>query len=349
MASSGPEAPAAPADRAPALQAIRRRRAFPEEAGIFVVLIALALMFEVLGWIFVKQSFLFNEQRLIVMILQVSVIGIIAVGVTQVIITGGIDLSSGSVVALTAMVTASLAQSSDAVRAVYPGLTDLPVIIPVVAGIAVGTAAGLVNGTLIAATAIPPFIATLGVMVTARGLAKWYTHGQPVSMLTDAFADLGSGADPVIIFLLSALIFHIALRFTRYGKFTYAIGANAQAARVSGINVGRHLIAVYAIAGALSGLAGVVTTARADSGQAGMGMMYELDAIAAAVIGGASLSGGIGRITGTVIGTLILGVVTSGFTFLRIDAYYQEIVKGAIIVAAVIADQYRHRGAARRG
>src|SRR5580704_9743182 len=110
MASSGPEAPAAPADRAPALQAIRRRRAFPEEAGIFVVLIALALMFEVLGWIFVKQSFLFNEQRLIVMILQVSVIGIIAVGVTQVIITGGIDLSSGSVVALTAMVAASLAQ-----------------------------------------------------------------------------------------------------------------------------------------------------------------------------------------------------------------------------------------------
>src|SRR5580704_8192323 len=348
MASLRPDMPAAAADRAQGLHPVRRKRGFPEEAGIFLVLIALALMFEVLGWIFVKQSFLFNEQRLIVMILQVSVIGIIAVGVTQVIITGGIDLSSGSVVALTAMVTASLAQSSDAVRAVYPGLTDLPVIIPVVAGIAVGTVAGLVNGTLIATTSIPPFIATLGVMVTARGLAKWYTHGQPVSMLTDAFADLGGGADPVIIFLVTALIFQVALRFTRYGKFTYAIGANAQAARVSGINVGRHLIAVYAIAGALSGLAGVVTAARADSGQAGMGMMYELDAIAAAVIGGASLSGGIGRITGTVFGTMILGVVTSGFTFLRIDAYYQEIVKGAIIVVAVVADQYRQRARGQR-
>ena len=162
-------------------------------------------------------------------------------------------------------------------------------------------------------------------------------------MLTDSYAAIGSGAIPVIIFLGAAAVFHIALRYTRYGKFTYAIGANTQAARVSGINVSRHLIVVYTIAGILSGLAGVVTAARAVSGQAGMGMMYELDAIAAAVIGGASLSGGVGRITGTVIGTLILGVVTSGFTFLRIDAYYQEIVKGAIIVAAVIADQYRRR------
>jgi inositol transport system permease protein len=313
-----------------------------------MVLLGLALAFELLGWIFVRQSFLLNQQRLIVMILQVSVIGIIAVGVTQVIITGGIDLSSGSVVAVTAMVAASLAQSSDAVRAVYPSLTDLPVLVPVVAGLAVGAAAGLLNGTLVAWTSIPPFIATLGVMVTARGIAKWYTRGQPVSMLTDAYADIGSAAVPVMIFLGTALVFHFALRYTRYGKFTYAIGANPQAARVSGINVARHLIVVYTIAGTLSGLAGIVTSARAVSGQAGMGMMYELDAIAAAVIGGASLSGGIGRITGTVIGTMILGVVTSGFTFLRIDAYYQEIVKGAIIIAAVIADQYRQKARGQR-
>jgi len=320
-------------------------RRLPPEASILLVLLGIALLFELLGWILVRQSFLFNEQRLVVMILQVSVIGIIAVGVTQVIITGGIDLSSGSVVALTAMVAASLAQSTDAVRAVYPSLTDLPVIVPVAAGLAVGALAGLVNGTLVASTSIPPFIATLGVMVTARGLARWYTHGQPVSLLTDAYAAIGSGVVPVAIFLAVALVFHVALRYTRYGKFTYAIGANPQAARVSGIRVGRHLVLVYTLAGTLSGLAGIVTSARAVSGQAGMGMMYELDAIAAAVIGGASLSGGVGRITGTVIGTLILGVVTSGFTFLRIDAYYQEIVKGVIIVAAVIADQYRRRAA----
>jgi inositol transport system permease protein len=329
---------------------MQQKRKLPPEANIFLVLIGIALFFELLGWIFVGQSFLMNQQRLTVMILQVAVIGIIAVGVTQVIITGGVDLSSGSVVGMTAMMAASLAQTSDFARAVYPSLTDMPVLVPVAAGLLVGLIAGLINGSLIAFTGIPPFIATLGMMVAARGVAKWYTRGQPVSMLSDDYAAIGANLDmgisvpvPVIIFLVVALIFHIALRYTRYGKFTYAIGANVQAARVSGINVGRHLIKVYAIAGLLSGLAGVVLSARAISGQAGMGVAYELDAIAAAVIGGTSLAGGVGRITGTVIGTIILGVMTSGFTFLRIDAYYQEIVKGAIIVAAVIIDQHRQR------
>ena len=322
--------------------AINARR-WPPEAGILLVLVGIALTFELLGWILIGQSFLFNSQRLTVMILQVSVIGIIAVGVTQVIITGGVDLSSGSVVGMTAMFAASLAQQSDFARAVYPSLTGLPVFVPVAAGLLVGLAAGTVNGTLVAKTGIPPFIATLGMMVTARGIAKWYTRGQPVSMLTEQYAAIGSGIWPVVIFLTVALIFHIALRYTRYGKFTYAIGANVQAARVSGINVSAHLIKVYAIAGLLAGLAGVVTSARAISGQAGMGVMYELDANAAAVIGGTSLSGGVGRSTGTVIGTLILGVMTSGFTFLRVDAYYQEIVKGIIIVGAVVVDQYRQQ------
>jgi inositol transport system permease protein len=272
-----------------------------------------------------------------------SVIGIIAVGVTQVIITGGIDLSSGSVLALTAMVAASLAQEPGYARAVYPALGGISVFWPILAGLAIGAVTGLINGSLISYTAIPPFIATLGMYVSARGLAKWYTHGSPISMLTEDYAWIGSGAVPVVIFLVVALIFHIALRYTRYGKFTYAIGANRQAARVSGINVGRHLIIVYSLAGLLSGLAGIVTSARAITGQAGMGMGYELDAIAGAVIGGTSLNGGAGRITGTVIGVIILGVMTSGFTFLRIDAYYQEIVKGVIIVAAVVADQYRQR------
>ena len=331
------------ADTAQPGTSVMGKRRLPPEASILLVLIGIALIFEVLGWIFMHQSFLYNRDRLEVMILQESVIGIIAVGVTQVIITGGIDLSSGSIVGVTAMIAASFAQTSDFARAVYPSLTDLPVVFPVLAGLVAGLIAGLINGSLIAYTGIPPFIATLGMMVSARGFAKWYTHGNPVSMLQDNYAAIGNGAWPVAIFLFVALIFHIALRYTRYGKFTYAIGANMQAARVSGINVGGHLIKVYAVAGLLSGLAGVVASARAISGQSGMGVGYELDAIAAAVIGGTSLSGGVGRITGTVIGTIILGVVSSGFTFLRIDAYYQEIVKGMIIVAAVVADQYRQR------
>ena len=277
------------------------------------------------------------------MILQVSIIGLLAIGVTQVIITEGIDLSSGSVLALSAMVAASFAQTSDYARAVFPAFTDLPFIVPVILGILVGIIAGTINGSLIAYTGIPPFISTLGMMVTARGLARFYTKGQPISLLSDDYTWIGSGTTPVIIFLVVAVIFHIALRYTRYGKFTYAIGANVQAAKVSGINVKHHLIKVYLIAGMLSGVAGVVASARAGSGQAGMGLAYELDAIAASVIGGTSLSGGVGRITGTVIGTIILGTMISGFTFLGIDAYIQDIVKGVIIVAAVVADQYRQR------
>lgn len=320
-----------------------RSRKLPPEFSIFAVLVGISLLFEALGWVIQGQSFIFNADRLQIIILQMAVIGIIAVGVNLVIITSGIDLSSGSVVAAAAVVSASLAQVSDFPRAVFPTLTNLPIIWPILAGLLAGLVVGLINGSLIAYTAIPPFIATLGTMVAARGFAKWFTNGMPVSMLTDEFAWVGSGMVPVVIFLVLAAVFHIVLRYTRFGKFTYAIGANRQAAIVSGINVNRHLIWIYVIAGALSGIAGTVTAARAISGQSGMGVMYELDAIAAVVIGGTSLAGGLGRITGTVIGVLILGVMTSGFTFIRIDAYYQEMVKGAIIVAAVVADQYRNK------
>lgn len=319
------------------------KRKWPPELSIFLVLVGISLFFELLGWYVNGQSFLLNPERLQIIILQMAVIGIIAVGVNLVIITSGIDLSSGSVVAAAAVVSASLAQVSDFPRAVFPHLTDLPALWPILAGVTAGLVVGLINGSLIAFTAIPPFIATLGTMVAARGFAKWFTGGMPVSMLTDDFAVIGAGVNPVVIFLVLSAIFHVVLRYTRFGKFTYAIGANRQAARVSGINVNRHLIWIYTIAGLLSGIAGSVTAARAISGQSSMGVMYELDAIAAVVIGGTSLAGGVGRITGTVIGVLILGVMTSGFTFIRIDAYYQEMVKGAIIVAAVVADQYRQR------
>jgi inositol transport system permease protein len=332
LASARPiDAPAAP------------RRRLPPELSILGVMIGMMLLFEVLGWIFVGQSFIANPLRLKIMILQEAVIGIIAVGVTQIIIMGGIDLSSGSVVGMTAMIAASLAQSAGFTHAIYPSLTGLSPFFPVAAGLICGLLAGVVNGGLIAVTKIPPFIATLGMMVSARGVADWYTDGQPIGNLEESYAIIGSGWWPVAIFLVVAAIFHVALRYTRYGKFTYAIGANPLAARVSGINVERHIIIVYGIAGLLSGLAGIVQTARAISGQAGVGVGFELDAIAAAVIGGTSLSGGVGRLTGTVIGTIILGVLTSGFTFLNVDAHYQEIIKGAVIIAAVVADQYRQR------
>ena len=325
------------------LSAAKPQRRLPPEANILLVLVGISLVFEILGWMTQGQSFLGNAQRLSIMILQVSVIGIIAVGVTQIIISGGIDLSSGSIVGATAMIAMSLAQVGTYDRAIYPGLTDLPVIVPLVVGLATGLLAGVVNGALIAYTKIPPFIATLGMMVTARGFAKWYTKGQPISFPTDSFAFLGKGMMPVLIFLLVAGICHVALKYTRYGKFTYAIGANPQAARVSGINVEHHLIKIYAVAGLLSGLAGIVVAARGLTAQAGMGVMYELDAIAMAVIGGVSLSGGRGSIVGTMIGMVIFGVIISGFTFLRLDAYYQEMIKGVIIVAAVVADVHRQK------
>lgn len=327
----------------PSANAAKSQRRLPPEANILLVLVGISLVFEILGWMTQGQSFLFSWQRLSIMILQVSVIGIISVGVTQVIITGGIDLSSGSVVGGVAMFAMSFAQVSTYARAVYPSLTDLPAIVPILLGLGFGAMVGFVNGWLIAFTKIPPFIATLGTMVTVRGFAKWYTKGQPVSFPTDGFAAIGKGMMPVLIFIAVAIIFHIAMKYTRYGKFTYAIGANMQAARVSGINVERHLIKVYIVAAVLAALAGMVVAARGQTAQAGMGLAYELDAIAMAVIGGVSLSGGRGSIIGTAIGMVIFGVIISGFTFLRLDAYYQEMIKGVIIVAAVVADVHRQK------
>lgn len=319
----------------------------PAEMNVFLGLLAIVIVFEVLGWLFIGQSFAFNLQRLQIIILQVSIVGIIAVGVTQVIITGGIDLSSGSVVGATAMIAMSFAQVSSNARAVYPALTDLPVIVPILVALAVGMSAGMMNGALVAYTKIPPFIATLGMMVTARGISKWYTKGQPVSFPTSDYAAIGAGLNPVIIFLVIAVLFHLALKYTVYGKHTYAIGSNSEAARISGIKVERHLVMVYAIAGMLAGTAALVLSSKNLTAQAGMGVMYELDAIAMAVIGGVSLSGGRGSIIGTALGMLIFGVIISGFTFLRIDAYYQEMIKGVIIVVAVVTDVARQKRRAK--
>jgi inositol transport system permease protein len=183
--------------------------------------------------------------------------------------------------------------------------------------------------------------------VSARGLSRWWSNGNPISFPTESYAAIGKGLMPVIIFVGLAILFHLIMTYTRYGKHCYAIGSNEAAARMSGINVDHHKVLVYALAGMLAALAAIVLSSKNLTAQAGMGVMYELDAIAMAVIGGVSLTGGRGSILGTVLGALIFGVIISGFTFLKLDAYYQEMVKGVIIVAAVVLDQWRQRSRAR--
>ncbi|MES2845437.1 MAG: ABC transporter permease [Pseudomonadota bacterium] len=334
------------------------KKARPPELNVLLALILIVVVFELLGRFVVGDSFLFNtrdnidtlfnQARLQIIILQVSIVGIIAIGVTQVIITGGIDLSSGSIVGATAMIAMSFAQVATVngnpnPKAIFldQGWMDLPVIVPVVVGLACGLLAGLINGALIAYTRIPPFIATLGMMVSARGLSKWWSNGNPISFPTESYATIGKGLMPVFLFIALAVLFHCIMTYTRYGKHCYAIGSNEAAARMSGINVQHHKVLVYVIAGGLAAIAAIVLSSKNLTAQAGMGVMYELDAIAMAVIGGVSLTGGRGSIIGTVIGALIFGVIISGFTFLKLDAYYQEMVKGVIIVGAVVLDQWR--------
>lgn len=350
------------------------KRARPPELNVFVALLLIVATFEILGRLVIGDSFLFNtrenidtlfnNQRLTIIILQVATVGIIAIGVTQVIITGGIDLSSGSIVGATAMVTMSFAQTAlvngnPNPKAIFgEWAMDLPVIIPVIVGLCCGLVAGLVNGLIVAYTKIPPFIATLGMMVSARGFARWWSTGNPISFPTESYAGISNGdfvgwltfgllpwkgINPVLIFIGLAILFHCIMTYTKYGKHCYAIGSNEAAARMSGIDVDRHKVLVYVIAAMLAGLAAIVVSSKNVTAQAAMGMMYELDAIAMAVIGGVALAGGRGSIIGTVIGALIFGVIISGFTFLKLDAYYQEMVKGVIIVGAVVLDQWRQR------
>ncbi|MFZ5750910.1 MAG: ABC transporter permease [Pseudomonadota bacterium] len=339
------------------------RRERPAELNVFIALLVIVAAFELIGRVFLGDSFLFNTRpnvdavfnwaRLNIIILQVSIVGIIAIGVTQVIISGGIDLSSGSVVAATAMIAMSFAQTAVVngnpnPKAIFGDWAmDLPVIVPILVGLCCGLVAGGINGLLIAYTRIPPFIATLGMMVFARGLSRWWSNGNPVSFPTEGYAAIGKGMMPVVIFVVLAVVFHLVLTQTRYGKHNYAIGSNEDAARMSGINVQGHKVLVYVIAGMLAALAAIVLSSKNLTAQAGMGVMYELDAIAMAVIGGVSLKGGRGSILGTVLGALIFGVIISGFTFLKLDAYYQEMVKGVIIVGAVVLDQWRQQNRMR--
>jgi inositol transport system permease protein len=325
--------------------------AFIRKYAIVLIFIAMFVGMTFLTDAFLQPRNLFNVVR------QISVVGLIAIGVTMVIITTGIDLSSGSVLALAAVFAASFAQQPDWHDAKYPGLM-LPVIVPIVVALGIGLLCGAINGGLIAKFKIPPFIATLGMMTVARGFALIYSN-RPVSGLTETYNFIGQGEIfkiipipgqpplgipiPVIILALVAISAHIMLNNTRFGRHIYAVGGNEQAALISGLNVGRIKIGVYTIAGLLSGLAGLVLSSRVGSGQPGLGVGYELDAIAAAVIGGTSLSGGVGTIWGTIIGALIIGVLNNGLDLLNVSAYWQTIIKGSIIVVAVIVDERKNR------
>ena len=340
----------------------KTKKSWPSELNVLLALIIIIVIFEVLGQVLPymnDQSFLFdtkdrfdsifNEARLKIIILQVAIIGIIALGVSQVIITGGIDLSSGPLVAATAMIAMSFGQTELVNGFANPKALfgawamDLPVLVPVVIGLSFGAFIGAINGTFVSYFKIPPFIATLGMFLICRGIALWWSSGNPISFPTAQFQAIGGGMMPVFWFLSLAVIFHIIMRYTVYGKHTYAIGSNEEAARMSGINVKRHKIMVYMIAAMLAAFAGIVLSAKASTAQAGMGEFYELFAIAMAVIGGISLSGGRGSIIGTVLGAMVLGVIRSGFTYIKLDGSYQLMAMGGIIIAAVILDQYRQR------
>jgi inositol transport system permease protein len=311
--------------------------------GIFLIFAVMVLAASILSPAFLSSTNLINIVR------QMSVVGLIALGVTGVIVSAGIDLSSGSVVGLTAVVAASLAQDPEYSTPFYPGL-HLPLIVAVLAACVVGALVGLINGSLVAKTRIPPFIATLGTYTAIRGAALLYTGGRPISDLTDEYDFIGQGdvigiPAPIIILVIMAIVTHILYAHTKFGKYIYAIGGNEQAARVSGIDAAKYKMLIYVYASFLAGLAGLVVSSRIGSGQAGLGVGYELDAIAAAVIGGTSLSaGGIGTVAGTIVGALIIGVLNNILDLMNVSAYWQQIIKGCIIVGAVILDQLKHRG-----
>jgi inositol transport system permease protein len=306
--------------------------------SIVLILIGLIVVISILtGGIFLRIENLLNVLR------QISVIGIIALGVTMVIITAGIDLSSGAVVAIVSVAVAGLLQAPDAADRLFKGGSAWPVAPVILIGLAVGVVIGMVNGLMVSKLKIPPFIATLGMMTFARGWAFIYSQGRPRGSLVNAFQVIGQGTvlgipNPAIILIVCVVITYVILQHTLWGRYTFALGSNLQAAVVSGIKIDRYLILVYTFAGFLAAVAAIVLTARIGSGQPGLGLGYELDAIAASVIGGTSLAGGLGSAGGTLIGALIIGVMKNGLDILNVSADFQQVARALIIVIAVTID-----------
>ncbi|KJQ52883.1 ABC transporter permease [Microbacterium sp. SA39] len=298
-------------------------------------LIGLIVLFTIFA---VTTPRFFSANNLINVVDQVTVIGVLAIGATAVIITGGIDLSVGSVLALSTMVLGWLSDEG-----------GVPMGVAMVAAVAVGALAGLLNGLGVTVAGLPPFIATLAMMSICRGLANLVTDGQQIVGYPEWFYSLASNrylgffSVTAIVFILLAIAATVILRYRPAGRKIYAIGGSAEVARLAGIKVRSVTTWVYVTAGALAGVGAIILASRLDSSQPSAGTGYELDVIAAVVIGGASLSGGTGRISGTVIGVLIIGVLRNGLNLLGVSPFLQQIVIGLVIAGAVIVDVLRRR------
>lgn len=305
------------------------------EAGLAGVLVLVVIF---LTW---RSPYFLTTDNLIVVARQASLSLIIAVGMTFVILAGGIDLSVGSTVALVSIMTGEFMVN-----------LQLPMVLAAVLALLCGVGVGLVNGLIVGMTSIPPFVVTLGMLAVARGLALGITQGQTISGFPDAFLVLGQGSlagipIPVWIAAVVAVVAHLVLARTRFGRNVFFVGSNEQAAVLSGIRVRRTKIAIFAIAGGLAGLEALIETARLSVGQPSAGNGYELVAIGAVVIGGASLFGGEGSILGTVLGTCLLALIQDGLILLGISAYWQQVFSGVIIVGAVALNIWRQKR--RRG
>jgi ribose/xylose/arabinose/galactoside ABC-type transport system permease subunit len=301
--------------------------------------IGIALLLELIVFSVVSPYFLTAENLLNVS-LQASITAIIAAGMTFVILTGGIDLSVGSLVALAGIVTTWLLKLDVPIAVAFA--------VAITAGMLVGAGSGALAGLFITRFNITPFIVTLALMTVWRGTAFVVTEGRPVWELPDAFATLGSGRVfeipiPALIMAAVFVVSHIVLTKTRFGRYVYAVGGNKEAARLAGINTDLVLTTVYILCGVLSALSGILLASRMNSGQPNAGLMYELDVIAAVVVGGTSLAGGRGSITGTFIGAMLIAVLRNGLNMMNVGSYVQQVVVGAVILLAVMLDQIRRR------
>lgn len=316
------------------------RKTFIEQLARFQSFLALALM--VIALSLASPNFLTVDNTLNVL-RQISINLCLSLGMTLVILSGGIDLSVGSVLALSGVVAAGLLKNGLALPR-FNLLVQFTVPGAIVAGIGVGSVLGWFNGLAVTRFKLPPFVATLGMLSIARGLTMLWTGGFPVTGLGDDFGRLGTGhalGIPMPVWISAALValFIVVTRRTRFGRHLYAVGGNERAATLSGLAVPRIKLMVYTLGGGLAAVAGLLVTARLDSATPNAGLGYELDSIAAVVIGGTSLSGGRGSILGTVLGCLIIGVLNNGLFLLNVSPFWQQVVKGFVILAAVAIDK----------